>query len=82
MIKPVKKLILIRGLPGNECETIFKIFLKMSRTTKKPLTGSKADDPTCRNGTCPTCITNRKYKIKKLTPEWKTIKNYETGNEV
>jgi hypothetical protein len=52
----------------------------MSKTNKKPLTGSKAVDPTCRNGTCPTCITNRKYKIKKLTPEWKTVKNYESSN--
>jgi hypothetical protein len=52
----------------------------MSKSNKKPLTGSKAVDPTCRNGTCPACITTRKYKIKRLTPEWKTIKNYEASN--
>ena len=36
----------------------------MSRTRRKPYTGSKAVDKTCRGkrGSCPTCSENRQHK--------------------
>jgi hypothetical protein len=38
----------------------------MSRTKKKPYTGSKKFDRTCRNnGSCPYCRANRQYKNNK-----------------
>ena len=39
----------------------------MSRTRRKPYTGSKAVDKTCRGkrGSCPTCSENRQYKNNK-----------------
>ena len=38
----------------------------MSRTKKKPYTGSKRFDKTCRNnGSCPYCRDNRQYKNNK-----------------
>jgi len=39
----------------------------MSRTHRKPKTGPKAADPTCRNhGTCPACQNSRKRKEKEI----------------
>jgi len=40
---------------------------KMSRTKRKPYTGSKAVDKSCRGkrGSCPTCSENRQYKNTK-----------------
>jgi len=41
----------------------------MTRTNRKPKTGSKAIDPTCRNhGTCPECGRARKVKTRKREP--------------
>lgn len=38
----------------------------MSRTTKRPMTGSKRFDRTCRNhGTCPACRSNRTHATRK-----------------
>ena len=39
----------------------------MSRTKRKPYTGSKRFDKTCRGkrGSCPTCSENRQYKNKR-----------------
>lgn len=38
----------------------------MSRTKKKPKTGAKAIDPSCKNhGSCPWCKGNRTYQQKK-----------------
>ena len=38
----------------------------MSRTTKKPYSGTKAFDATCRNhGSCPHCRDNRAYNTTK-----------------
>jgi hypothetical protein len=43
--------------------------LAMSRTRKKPHTGSKAIDKSCRNhGSCPHCANGRKFKRKKKEP--------------
>lgn len=42
----------------------------MSRTNKKPYTGSKRFDTTCRNhGSCSWCYSNRMHKVlKKIRP--------------
>jgi len=38
----------------------------MSRTKRKPYTGSKAVDPQCRgHGGCTACASARKYKVMK-----------------
>ena len=39
----------------------------MSRTIRKPYTGAKAVDKSCRGkrGSCPTCSENRQYKNTK-----------------
>ena len=38
----------------------------MSRTKKKPKTGAKAIDPSCKNhGSCPWCRGNRTYQATK-----------------
>tara|TARA_R110000822_G_scaffold51650_4_gene134237 strand:+ start:1842 stop:2006 length:165 start_codon:yes stop_codon:yes gene_type:complete len=54
----------------------------MSRTNRKPYTGSKEFDKTCRcGGSCPHCRSNRKYKNnKKLTLE-KSLKDYERNRD-
>ena len=45
----------------------------MSRTKRKPYTGSKAVDKSCRGkrGSCPTCSENRQYKNtkRKINPD-------------
>ena len=41
----------------------------MSRTKKKPYSGAKAVDPTCRShGSCPWCEGGRKHKNEKRKP--------------
>ena len=41
----------------------------MSRTKRKPKTGSKSVDRSCRNnGTCTYCLNNRTHKHKKKEP--------------
>ena len=52
----------------------------MSRTNRKPYTGSKAFDKTCRcHGTCPACKSNRLYKNDKKPTLEESLK--EIGNE-
>lgn len=41
----------------------------MSRSNRKPYTGSKAVDPSCRgHGCCPACKGNREHKNAKRVP--------------
>ena len=48
----------------------------MARTNRKPYTGSKAVDPSCRShGSCPWCKGGRKAKAERQKPAEITIKN-------
>lgn len=43
--------------------------IKHGKEKRKPYTGGKAVDHTCRNhGGCPACLSNRLHKIKKKEP--------------
>jgi len=52
--------------------------IKHGKEHRKPYTGSKAIDHTCRNyGGCPWCEENRKYKtIKKIQKMDSLLKDY------
>lgn len=44
--------------------------IKFGKEHRKPYTGSKAIDSTCRNhGSCPYCEENRKYKFRDKHPQ-------------
>jgi len=52
----------------------------MSKTRKKPYTGSKAVDSSCRNhGSCPHCEAARKHKVKRLQPIEQDIEKDSTN---
>lgn len=36
--------------------------IKHKKEKRKPYYGSKAFDPSCRNNTCPECLSNKLYK--------------------
>lgn len=53
----------------------------MSRTRKKPYTGSKRFDKSCRcHGGCPYCESNRTYKNKKHPDLEEELKQLENEN--
>lgn len=50
----------------------------MSRTRKRPYTGSKAIDASCRNhGSCPWCKSNRTYKNRKHPTLEEALEEYK-----
>ena len=50
----------------------------MSRTTRKPYSGSKAIDPACRcHGDCPWCAANRQHKRRKRDEAFKALEKTE-----
>ena len=43
--------------------------MRNSKTSRRPYTGSKRFDRSCRNhGSCPWCAENRKHKIRRQMP--------------